>query len=177
MKFFISILILPLSINFFAQESDSTQRFVSSDSITIGKIKECNVFLKNSSELRDVRLVSIGDSTLTIDREGFEKVLMINDIQKIQFRNPAFLTGAGIGFLGSVAIWGIIGLASFGGDGHMSLPREAGFVIGLVLGIPTAVITGIIAGFATPDDEYYFYGNNIEAKKKRLRYIIKKQKE
>jgi hypothetical protein len=81
--------------------------------------------------------------------------------------------------LASVIFWGALGLINthHGGEEGWNLGPGFGFLIGIVLAVPTGLITGIISEFATTNDVYDFGNINPLAKPNLLRDIILKHKD
>jgi hypothetical protein len=146
----------------------------------IGPTTECDVYISDkntqlAAKFENVKLAVMDDTVVYVLKEGYQRrSCNLSNIKKIVFKNHGFWAGAGYGFAASVAIWGILGLATYQGGGHPDVGRGFGFVIGLVLGIPTALITGVVTEFATTDDVYTFPGNNNAAKSKKMKYILRK---
>jgi len=138
--------------------------------------EKCDIYLSGSRRVTEVSLGKLLDTTVNIYKDGFSKSINISEIKRVTFKNHAFWTGAAVGFAASVVFWGVYGLMLnhhghpdfFGGGG--------GFLVGLVLGVPIGLVSGMVAEFVTADDTYNFKGNNTNAKTKRLKYIMQKHR-
>ena len=126
---------------------------------------ECDVYLKNRSLLKNVRMVSLSDSSLVIMKDSVRRVINAADVMKIVFTAGAgFWKGALIGMGISVGVFTAIGALS----GYPGL----GIVYGLVTGLPVALLGGLIGAFADKDEVYYLTKMNTRNKIKRIRYIM-----
>jgi hypothetical protein len=132
--------------------------------------EECDINLINGSLLKEVRIVDSNDSSFTVLKSDINKVFPIQQLHKITFIRHGFWKGCGYGMLGSVAFWSIFGLLSTNGEWRLDF--GTGFIVGIVLGIPTALISGMITEFATNDDVYNFGTINPSAKSKWLQKIV-----
>lgn len=135
---------------------------------------ECSIMLKNGTLLQEARLLDANDTEFTLTKNDIDKVFPISQIHKITFEHHGFWKGFAYGAATSVAFWGIFGLAAYR-DGDW-FGRGFGFVVGLVLAVPTGLVSGLITEFATADEVYYFGKINPLAKSRRLINIIQKHK-
>ncbi len=130
---------------------------------------ECDIYLANRSLLKNVRMVSITDSSLVIMKDSVRRVINAGDIKKIVFfAGSGFLKGAAIGMGISLGLFGTVG----GLYGNVGI----GLLVGLLTGLPAALFTGLIGAFAEEPDVYYFTKMNTANKIKRIRYIMDKHK-
>jgi len=130
---------------------------------------ECDIFLSTRSLLKNVRMVSITDSSLMIVKDSVWRVINVSEIRKIVFfAGSGFWKGASIGMGISLAVCGTIG-GLYGNFGY-------GFLFGLMTGLPVALFTGLIGAFAEQPDVYYFSKMNTRNKIRRIRYIMEKHK-
>ena len=140
----------------------------------IDATEECDINLVNGSLLKEVRIIDSDDSTFKVLKSDINKVFPIQQLHKITFIRHGFWKGCGYGMLGSVAFWSIFGLLSTKGEWRLDF--GSGFLIGIILGIPTALISGMITEFATNDEVYNFGNINPSAKSKWLKRIISEHK-
>jgi hypothetical protein len=137
---------------------------------------ECNIILNDGLLLNEVRLLDVTDSTFTVTKSSVDRVFPLGKLRRVTFVNHGFWTGFAVGAIASVAFWGVVGLAGDNNDGHPDFGRGFGFLIGLILAVPTGLVTGIIGEFVVTNDDYDFTNINPEASSKRLRAIMLKHK-
>lgn len=135
----------------------------------------CNIYLKEGIMLKDVRITNVKDSTFEAVKSNISNTFTISGINRIVFINHGFWKGFAYGAAGSIAVWTVLGLASGSGT-DMGSPAGWGFIIGLGLAIPTGIVSGIISEFVVNDDVYNFNRINPDAKVKRLKYLVGKEK-
>lgn len=137
--------------------------------------EECDIYMNDKSVLKDVKLITAGDSTIKIVKENRSKLINIAGIRKIVFKTSApfgkgYLAGSLIGF----AI-GFFPFALAKGGGH---PDFSGFGIGVLVGlacsIPGGLIGGVIGVLTAADDVYLFNKGIYPAKIKRIKFAMEK---
>lgn len=133
---------------------------------------ECDVYLKNRSLLKEVRMVSVNDSNLLVIKDSVRRVLNTTDVMKIVFRGGAgFVKGAIFGMGLSLGVWGTIGATTSGSNGF-----GVGLAVGLIYGLPAVLVGGFVGVLADRDDVYYLMHMKNTNKIKRIKYIISKHK-
>jgi len=133
---------------------------------------ECDIYLKNRSLLKDVKMVSITDTNLLVVKDSVQRVVNSKEVMKIVFKaGGGFWRGALFGMGLSLAVWGTIGATSGFSEGF-----GYGILVGLVFGVPVALVGGLVGAFADKDDVYYLVHMQNENKSKRIKYIMGKHK-
>ncbi len=139
--------------------------------------KECDLYLKAGTLLKDVKLVSATDSSVFAIKDVYSRNVNNSDIRKIVFKPAApfgygFLIGSAIGFVA-----GFLPLAFAEGGGHPDISGPgAGLIFGLILAIPTGLVGGLIGLVVASDDVYYFDKGYSITKNKRLKYVMHKHR-
>lgn len=135
---------------------------------------ECDIYLDNKIAYKDVKLISITDTTIKLVKEDRVKIINIAGIRKIVFKPSApfgkgFLYGASVGFA-----FGFFALAFHDSHGENIGGIGPGVVFGLICAIPTGLVGGVIGVLISSDDIYLFDNGITPAKIKRIKYAMEK---
>ncbi len=169
--FVISICIIAIS-NTYCYAEDSLRTKVHTLFQIVDTTSECTIITKSRSSYKNIVIIELRDSFVFINKDDITRKLLVNDVRTIKFNARGFWKGArlggGIGFgLGFILGANISSKFNFGN----------GFLGGMLFAIPLGLLGGGIVVLIA-EDELYDLGNlNLNAKKSKIKYLIKKYSE
>lgn len=131
----------------------------------------CTIITNSRSVYKDVNMFGLKDSSVKFLKDDITGKLKIDDIRTVKFRGAGFMKGALIGYgIGFVSGF-IIGGQDFGYSNNFKFGNA--MLGGFIVGIPFALIGGGLGSLFAEDKLYDLGKMDIEAKRKKLLYIMK----
>jgi hypothetical protein len=143
--------------------------------VKIDTTEECDIYMNDKSVLVDVKLITVGDSTIKTVKDKRSKNINIAGIRKIVFKTSApfgkgYLYGSAVGF--GIGFF-TLAFHDRSGEWHIG-GVEQGLVFGLICSIPAGLIGGVIGVLTAADDVYLFDNGVYPAKIKRMKFAMEK---
>lgn len=147
------------------------------DSIRDSSVKsdECSIYLQSRTLIKDVEIVGVKDSNVFIIKNYVTDKINIDEIRTIKFKGSGgfwkgALVGAGINFTAFTILAIVVpkGHGEYAGWNKMML-----FFVGIAGIIPAGLIGGFIGAVSQEDKIYQLPKDDIEAKIRSIRKIIK----
>lgn len=161
--------------NLYGHEFDSLQIKVNTTFQIVDTTSECTIITKSRSSYKNIVIIELRDSLVFINKNDITRKLLVNDVRTIKFNARGFWKGARLGGGIGFGLGFILGAGGFGSSSEFNFGH--GFLGGFLFAIPLSLLGGGIGVFIA-EDELYDLGNlTLNAKKSKIKYLIKKYSE
>ena len=137
---------------------------------------EITVVTGSNKIYRDVKLAEIIDSNILISKDTASSKIHIEDIKSIKIKGRGFWTGAAVGGVIGFGIGFFAGAnatdALYAGTQDHSI-LGLGILLGVIFAVPAGLIGGGIQSLLTEDKYYDLCKLDFEAKRKKLKNLMR----